>query len=179
MNPILFKQVLLEQACKFAHLESTAIFILSYCLYKSCAFWTLLYKWWYLLWIGNNTDLFEHLCNVLTTLNSIYCFKSIFEGFFGGLSMCHRLAIMNLPYVYGSPIFFSHHLQLIILYFIFYLYFIFLYRYYFKSLELDSHITYFNSTKLQCYNQLMKAIKQHVIQLSLYLRRSAWEFYGW
>ena len=39
--------------------------------------------------------------------------------------------------------------------------------------ELDSHITYFNSTKLQCYNQLMKAIKQHVIQLSLCLRRSA------
>ena len=51
------------------------------------------------------------------TLNSIYCFKSIFEGFFGGLSMCHRLAIMSLPYFYGSPVFFSHHLQLIILYF--------------------------------------------------------------
>ena len=86
--------------------------------------------------------------------------------------MYHRLALMNLPYFYNSPIFFSHYLQLII-YFIFYLYFIFLYRYYFKSLELDSHITHFNSTKLQCYNQLMKAIKQHVIQVSLCLRRSA------
>ena len=31
--------------------------------------------------------------------------------------MCHRLAIMSLPYFYGSPVFFSHHLQLIILYF--------------------------------------------------------------
>ena len=67
MNPIWLKQVLLEQACKFAHLESTAIFILFYYLYKSCAF-----KYSYTsddtsYEQETNTDLFEHLCNILMT----------------------------------------------------------------------------------------------------------------